>query len=77
MLVRLVLRGRLSRSLSGAMAEGDYDRYRKVLFSRLTDLLVDRDDLCLLRAASLVSEGRCREAETYLALVRREKLDAT
>ena len=75
-LVRLVLRGRLSRSLSGAMAAGDYDRYRRVLFSRLTDLLVDRDDLCLLRAASLASEGRCREAETYLALVRREKLDA-
>ena len=75
-LLRRLLRGRLSRSLSSAMAEGDYSRYRKVLFSRLTDLLVDRDDLCLLRAASLVSEGQCRAAETYLALVRREKLDA-
>ena len=50
-LIRRLLRGRLSRSLSSAMAEGDYSRYRKVLFSRLTDLLVDRDDLCLLQAA--------------------------
>lgn len=70
-----LLRGRLSRRLSSAMAEGDYIRYRELVFSKLTDLLIDQNSLCLMRAATLAAEGESQQAEVYLRLIRKERLD--
>lgn len=73
-LIMIIAKNVYSAMLARAMGEGDAEKSNKLLFSKLSILLLNHQMLSMMRASFCVSEEKYEEATRYLGMIKKDKL---
>lgn len=74
--IMIIAKNIYSGKLAKAMAEGNQEKTKKLLFSNVAILLLNHQTLALMRASFSVSEGKYKRASRYCDMIKIDKLAA-